>query len=51
MASCESKTHYLSGESYSGKTHKMPNGECHTGTNHTKVSKKLTHSKPKKKKK
>lgn len=44
--------HYLpSGKLYKGPTHKMPNGTLHTGVKHTASSKRLTHTKPKKKSK
>ena len=51
MAGSCSKMHYLNGKAYNGSVHKMPNGECHTGSKHSKSSKKLAHSKPRKKKK
>jgi hypothetical protein len=45
------KTHYLkSGAVYTGPTHKT-NGNLMTGAKHTKTSKMLSHTKPKKKKK
>jgi hypothetical protein len=33
------------GTEWKGKTHKMPNGDLHTNTNHTKTSVKLFHFK------
>ena len=42
--------HYLAnGKLHKGKFHKMPDGTIHTGATHTASSKRLTHTKPKKK--
>ena len=44
--------HYTrDGKEWKGGTHKMPNGELHTGKTHSKSSKKLVHLKNIKKKK
>ena len=43
--------HYTrDGKEWKGGTHKMPNGELHTGKTHSKSSKKLVHLKDIKKK-
>jgi len=40
----KSVSHYLKdGTKYSGSTHKMPNGDVHSGSKHTSKSKKLFH--------
>lgn len=45
----KNKPHYLpNGKLYKGLTHKT-NGKLMTGAKHTAASKKLTHTKPKKK--
>lgn len=44
-----SKHYFKSGKEYTGPVHKM-NGQIHTGTSHTALSKVVTHTKPKVKK-
>ena len=39
------KHYFADGREYTGGTHKMPNGETHSGSMHTKNSKKLFHFK------
>jgi|TARA_R100001463_G_scaffold56701_2_gene108790 hypothetical protein len=45
------KVYTKAGKEYKGKHHKMPNGQIHTGAKHTKNSKRLYKTPPKKKKK
>ncbi len=39
------KHYFADGREYKGGTHKMPNGETHSGSMHTRNSKKLFHFK------
>ena len=39
------KHYFADGREYTGGTHKMPNGETHSGAMHTRNSKKLFHFK------
>ena len=46
-----SKHYHKDGTEYVGKVHKMPDGSVHSGAKHSKSSKPLSHTKPKKPKK
>jgi|TARA_R100000482_G_C5094295_1_gene132401 hypothetical protein len=37
------KKYFRDGKPYTGKFHKMPNGEIHTGASHTASSKRVYH--------
>jgi len=37
------KKYFRDGKPYTGKFHKMPNGEMHTGASHTASSKRVYH--------
>ena len=43
------KLYTKSGKLYTGKKHRMPNGQYHTGAKHTSKSQKLYKKKPRKK--
>ena len=43
-----SKHYHKDGTEYPGKVHKMPDGSVHSGAKHSKSSKPLSHTKPKK---